>query len=176
MNRSMLLLPFVVVSLAAAGPATKTASSKTGAKLKKAYSLMNAGKNAEAIKAFGAVLKGDPKNFGAVASLGYLNLRLKHYETGARYLQKAASLDPSNMQIHMDRGYALMSLKRADEAASEFQLVADEPGELQAQAQAALKVARPDKPEEQSSASAPDAAVMAAAVAEPEGPDKSSGR
>lgn len=111
---------------------------KAKAQLARAYKLKAAKKNVEAIAAFEAVVKADPENRAAIAELGYLHAGLKHWSSAAKYLAAASKQDPSDMRLHMDLGYAKQALKDVEGARAEFQTVAGQTGEFQAQAQGAL--------------------------------------
>lgn len=140
---------FVVVGLLPGGAAAQQtqqssadapARSRVKARLEKAYSLMRADRSADAIPVLQDVLKTDPGNHAALLELGYLHAGLKQNVRAARYLKAALAQDPGNMRLHMDLGYVHQSLKDLEAAAREFELVAREPGEFQAQAQAAARV------------------------------------
>jgi Flp pilus assembly protein TadD len=123
-------------------------------KLERAYGLIGAGRNAEAIPVLNGVLSIDPHNHAALVELGYLHAGLKHGSLAVRYLKTAVAQDPANMRLHMDLGYACQSLKDSSAASREFEMVAQTPGEFQVQAQTALRVLkdaeRVGRPEDES--------------------------
>jgi Tfp pilus assembly protein PilF len=140
---------FVIAGLLSGGAAAQQtqrssadapARSRVKAKLERAYSLMRANRNAEAIPVLNDVLKTDPNNHAALVELGYLHAGLKQGRLATRYFKAALAQDPGNMRLHMDLGYVYQSQKDFAAAGREFELVAQEPGEFQAQAQAAARV------------------------------------
>jgi len=145
MSSVMVILGLCVLSTGANGmnagnSAGQRMVSPLKAKLERGYDLLRANKNIEAMAVFSSVLKADPSNHAALIELGYLNARLKRYNSVLKFLRAASAQDPENMRLHMDMGYVMESLKDANGAAYEFELVAKEPGEFRSQAQTALKM------------------------------------
>lgn len=66
-------------------------------------------------------------------------LREKRWKEAVAELDALIEEDPSDARLRMERGYARDALGQHEAAADEFTAIAREPGELQAQAQAALK-------------------------------------
>lgn len=113
------------------------------AAFERAYQLKEQGRDVQALAAFDAILKKDPRNHAALTESGYLHAGLKQYGPAAARLSAASAQDPENMRLRMDLGYALQAQKRYAEANEQFQLVAAKPGEFQVAAQnAALEVHR----------------------------------
>jgi len=107
--------------------------------LDQAYGLLRAEKLAEAATVFARVLELDPENRTARLELGYLSVRLGRWDDAVKHLGAISRRDPENLRLRMDYGYALEKLGRLDDAAEQFRIVASQPGELQAQANAALE-------------------------------------
>lgn len=132
----------VRAQLAAPQPAVNRApapnQSPVKGDLERGYRLKEQHKTAEAISAFGAVLKKDPENHAAVTELAYLNAGAKKWNSAAKWFEKAVAQDGENGRLRMDYGYALQALKKPAEAAAQFQAAADKPGEFQEAAKAAL--------------------------------------
>lgn len=126
------LAAFAVLA-ASAAPSAHAASPLKG-DLERGYLMKEQARVPEAVAAFGAVLKKDPKNQAALSELGYLHAGLKQNVPAAKYLGAAALQDPANMRLRMDLGYVYLALKRRGEAQAQFKAVAAKPGELQAQA------------------------------------------
>lgn len=109
----------------------------------RAYQLKEQKRDVQALAAFTAILKEDPRNHAALTEAGYLHAALKQYGPAADHLSAASAQDPENMRLRMDLGYVLQALKRYAAADEQFQRVAAVPGEFQPAAQAAsLEVRR----------------------------------
>lgn len=130
---------FVAFAVFAALAAPSYAVSPIKQDMERGYLMKEQHRASEALAAFGAVLKKDPGNHAALSELGYLHAGLKQYASAAKYLGAAALQEPANMRLRLDLGYVYQALKKRAQAEAEFKAVAANPGELQAQAQEALK-------------------------------------
>jgi Flp pilus assembly protein TadD len=119
--------------------AQRTASASD---LDRAYALLQAGKLEESVAAFEQILTSDPDNRTARLELGYLKARLRDWPDAVRYLKAVSQKEPQNLRLRMDLGYALQHVGQIDGAMEHFRAVADQPGELQSQAQGALETLR----------------------------------
>jgi tetratricopeptide (TPR) repeat protein len=126
------------------------------AELDAAYALLRAEKLEEAAAAFARMLERDPRNRTARLELGYLSGKLGRFEDAAKYLGSVSLQEPANLRLRMDYGYALEKIGRLDDAAAQFRAVAEQPGELQSQARAALDALQA----QQASRAARDAAKL----------------
>lgn len=124
------LAVFAILSTSAAIPALAEPSLK--ADLAKGYLMKEQNRVPEAIVAFGAVLKKDPKNHAALSELGYLHAGLKQNVSAAKFLGAAALQQPDNARLRMDLGYVYQALKRRGDAQVQFKAVVALPGEMQA--------------------------------------------
>lgn len=126
-------------TVAAAQAQTPTSRQVSNA-LERGYQLLKRNRKNEARAAFSKVLAQEPQNHAALIELGYIEAGQKHWKSAVKYLSIASEQDPANQRLHMDLGYAYQALKDYPKAGSEFQTVAQEPGEFQIQAQSALQV------------------------------------
>lgn len=132
------MLSAVVLSAAQAGGLEGAAPrSPHKAEFERAYKLKEQKRDVQALEAFNAILKKDPRNHAALTEAGYLHAGLKQYAPAAGRLSAASAQDPENMRLRMDLAYVLQALKRYAEANEQFQAVAAKPGEFQASAQSA---------------------------------------
>ena len=106
--------------------------------LNRAYERLEAGELARAREEFLKVLEADPQNQRATLELGYLAGRQSLRAEAVRWFEKAIGREPENLRLRIELAYALQGLGELERAESEFQAVAREPGEFQAQAQEAL--------------------------------------
>ncbi|MBI3299889.1 MAG: tetratricopeptide repeat protein [Elusimicrobia bacterium] len=123
------------------GTAAVAPAAPLKAELEAAYRLKEEKRTAEALTAFEAIAKKNPRNQAVLAELGYLHAGLKHYKQAASYLAAASRRAPSDMRLRMDLGYIHHALKQPAAAAAQFKAVAAVPGEFQTQAQDALSLA-----------------------------------
>ena len=70
-----------------------------------------AGRYSEAIAAYQAVLKRDPKNVDAMTHLGLIVAIGGHADAALEAFDKAASIDPAYPPIHLYRGQVLYEVK-----------------------------------------------------------------
>jgi Flp pilus assembly protein TadD len=131
---------------AAASPETPAVDPVLQKKLDRAYRLAALKKNAEAIEAFNSVLKIDPENHAALASLGYLYADVKQWKSAIKNLQAAALQEPGDQRLRMDFAYALLGSGDLDGAATEFTRLSTRKGEFQTAARAALEEMRNAEP------------------------------
>jgi tetratricopeptide (TPR) repeat protein len=111
-------------------------------KLDRGYRLAAEKKNTEAIAAFNSVLKDDPENHAALASLGYLYMEVKQWKSSIRNFQAATLQEPGDQRLRMDFAYALLGSGDLDGAATEFTRLSTRPGEYQSAARSALEELR----------------------------------
>lgn len=109
--------------------------------LDRAYALLEAGQFEESAAAFEQILASDPENRTAHLELGYLKARLGNWPDAVRNLRAVSEKEPQNLRLHLDLGYALQHVGQLNGAMEEFR-TADQPGELQSQAQGALEALR----------------------------------
>jgi len=115
-------------------------------KLDRAYQLAADKKNTEAIAAFNSVLRSDPENHAALASLGYLYMGVKQWKSAVRNFEAATLQDPGDQRLRMDFAYALQGAGDFDAAATEFTRLSTRKGEYQAAAREALEDLRNAEP------------------------------
>lgn len=140
MTKMILATALVASALAAASAAPAApAATPLSQDLERGYQMKEGGRVPEALAAFGAALKKDPKNVAALSETGYLRMGLKQYAAAARSLEAASAQEPGNMRLRMDLGYVYQSLKRPAQAKAQFTSVAAVPGELRGQAREALR-------------------------------------
>jgi len=89
---------------------------KTHDELQRAVKLHKQGQLAEAETLYRAILKRKAKHFDAQHLLGLLLLQTGNAEGAAIEIFKALKIDPTSWMAHNNRGNALRSLKRYDEA------------------------------------------------------------
>ena len=131
------------VAAEAAEPAADPVIQK---KLDRAYKLAAEKKNTEAIAAFNSVLKSDPENHAALASLGYLYMGVQQWKSAVKSFEAATLQDPGDQRLRMDFGYALQGAGDFDAAATEFTRLSTRKGEYQAAAREALEELRNAEP------------------------------
>ena len=112
------------------------------AQLNQAYALLRAEKLQEAAGQFERVLERDPANRTARLELAYLYARLERWQDAVRCFGSVSKEEPENARLRMDYGYALERIGASEQAEAEFQAVAEQSGEFQAHAQAAVAALR----------------------------------
>ena len=86
------------------------------ARLSEAYALHQAGRLKEAAKAYGQILKADPKHFGALFFLGLLHLQNGNFQEAEPLLGEAVALDPNSFNALSTHAVALQQMDRRDDA------------------------------------------------------------
>lgn len=95
----------------AAGPARPLAPEILAGMLEAARQSLFAGQYAEAIAAYQAVLKRDPRNVNAMSHLGYIVALGGHADAALETLDKALAIDPNYPPAHFFRGQVLAEAK-----------------------------------------------------------------
>jgi Flp pilus assembly protein TadD len=92
------------------------------APLQNAYGLYYMRKNAlnDALTAFSAAVKADPRFVEARINVGQLTLGFRRYDTAKEMFSKALELSPQNYDAHIGLGIALRGLKDLDGAEAEY--------------------------------------------------------
>jgi tetratricopeptide (TPR) repeat protein len=100
--------------------ATSLEPGRVGLICKLAQLLRGLGRFDEARAAYLSVLKADPNNVPALAGLGQLSRQAGDAPAALEYLQRAASLAPSNFALRSESAQLLRALNRFDEARATY--------------------------------------------------------
>src|SRR3977135_3647396 len=85
-------------------------------RLSEAHALHQAGRLAEAAKAYGQILEADPEHFDAMFFLGCLHVQSVTVQEAERLLGGAVALDPNSFNALSMHAIALQQMERRDEA------------------------------------------------------------
>jgi len=91
------------------------------AELNKGLELQRGGRLAEAEEIYRSILVKAPEHFDAAHLLGVVFLQRGQYEAAERQISLALKIEPDMAAAHNNRGNALRSLKRLDEALESFE-------------------------------------------------------
>lgn len=89
--------------------------------LAEARSLRDAGRTADAIAAVATILQAEPDHVAALRLHGALALRAGNHQAAVDALTHASALAPTNADILLERGNALLTNRRPEQAATVFQ-------------------------------------------------------
>src|ERR1700687_615365 len=91
-----------------------------GAVLKKAFSLHQKGKLDEAASLYRKMLKQYPRNADALYLMGVIELQKANPLAAIKWIDRAIAIRPDNAEFFYNRGNALGTLKRFDEAIASY--------------------------------------------------------
>jgi len=117
---------------------SRSVPAQVGSLLDEAYTLVRAGRTEEAVAAFLRVLEIDPENRTARLELGYLNAGLGRWAEAVKFLASVSRREPDNRRLKLDLAYALQHAGELEQAEGEFRVLAESPGEFQAEAERVL--------------------------------------
>lgn len=114
---SRLPVPMNMPGMATTDPSRPVPPEMLGGMLDAARQSLFAGRYQEAIAAYQAVLKRDPKNVDAITHMGLIVATGGHGDTALETFQKALAIDPNYPPAHLYRGQVLYEMKQDYEGA-----------------------------------------------------------
>jgi tetratricopeptide (TPR) repeat protein len=117
-------LAAAVGSRSPGAPATGSLPTTNSDRLARAEALVQQGKVLDALKAYDAIIKSDPKNAAALAERGWVTHSVPGFEPkGLEYIDRAIAADPSYAEAHFFRGMIVWKDNKDPAAAvAEFRL------------------------------------------------------
>ena len=89
-------------------------------RLQQAYEIHRAGDLSQAEKLYRGIIRSEPRNFDALYLLGFVHFQRGECGEAERLMGKAIAIQPRSLDALKNRGMALMTLKRHEEALACF--------------------------------------------------------
>lgn len=106
-------------------PVAQVAAAQVRSKLNDGIALQQQGRFEQAIAVFADILKVQPQNFDAVHLLGVVADQIKNHQLAADLIAQAIAINPKVAEPYFNRGNALASLNRLDEAIASYDKAID---------------------------------------------------